>query len=603
MMKSNISNLKDTLAGIIDSCFIILVFALPFVSYPFILNSNKTGKELFFVTVVFAWLFFKALKGFKNNTLNIHTVDLMMLLFFSYVIIHFFIFSYYDFLYNQFWVFTGYIVLFYLFRLSLDNKNKPGASFDFIIKLIWFSCFAESIIALLQKTDYVNAGNEYFQVVGTFINPNFLGVYMVTGLIITLYQFLFLGFKNSIAKLLLLLSALLMLYVLYLTDSRASWISLVVGVLFLLCTSPKSFTFLKSNKKKAITLISVLFFVGVSGSYFLYQLNKDSVDGRTLIRKITISEIKEKPVFGNGIFNFPGIYNNSKAEYFNEQQRSWAEIKVANYVSTAFNDYLQILFEIGFFGFVLLGLLLVLIIRKTKLNPKTRLGLTFVVIFAFLGLFTSVLYNPTAIVILVFGLSLLVVYGGNKKEMLTITNTFCIKSINIGFIIVSILITALFYVKTQTLIDFKIVSDSGNQKFYYKISDNKMRLIEDDPFIEFKFGFEKFHEGESIKGIFMMENSVKKSPIPDANVVLANLYLQQKKILNAEKLLLLNVGIEPFRFEPRENLLKFYIENKKFGKCFKTANEIINLPIKIESKKAHLYKENARKIISRYDLD
>ncbi|HEX8016321.1 MAG TPA: hypothetical protein VF465_13890 [Flavobacterium sp.] len=187
--------------------------------------------------------------------------------------------------------------------------------------------------------------------------------------------------------------------------------------------------------------------------------------------------------------------------------------------------------------------------------------------------------------------------------MLTITNPFCIKSINIGFIIVSILITALFYVKTQTLIDFKIVSDSGNQKFYYKISDNKMRLIEDDPFIEFKFGFEKFHEGESIKGIFMMENSVKKSPIPDANIVLANLYLQQKKILNAEKLLLLNVGIEPFRFEPRENLLKFYIENKEFGKSLKTANKIINLPIKIESKKAHLYKENARKIISRYDLD
>lgn len=71
MMKSNTSNLKDNLAGILDSCFIILVFALPFISYPFILNSNKIGKELFFVTVVSVWLFFKVLAGFKNKTLKI----------------------------------------------------------------------------------------------------------------------------------------------------------------------------------------------------------------------------------------------------------------------------------------------------------------------------------------------------------------------------------------------------------------------------------------------------------------------------------------------------------------------------------------------------
>ncbi|MEO8240500.1 MAG: hypothetical protein ABI576_20515, partial [Flavobacterium sp.] len=252
-MKSSISNLKDNLAGIIDSCFIILVFALPFISYPFVLNSNKTGKELFFVTVVSAWLFFKVLTGFKNKTLKIHTVDLTMLLFILYVVIHYFLFSFYGFLYDQFWVFTGYIVLFYLFQLSFDKKNKSESVFNFSIKLIWSCCILESIIALLQKMNFVNAENEYFQIVGTFINPNFLGVYMVMGLIIVLYQFLFFELKNSIVKLLLLVSALLMLYVLYLTDSRASWISFLVGVLFLFGSSPKSISFFRTNKKKAIT--------------------------------------------------------------------------------------------------------------------------------------------------------------------------------------------------------------------------------------------------------------------------------------------------------------------------------------------------------------
>ncbi len=43
------------------------------------------------------------------------------------------------------------------------------------------------------------------------------------------------------------------------------------------------------------------------------------------------------------------------------------------------------------------------------------------------------------------------------------------------------------------------------------------------------------------------------------------------------------------------------METKQSEKLLKTAKEIINLPIKIESKKAHLYKENAKEIIVKYN--
>jgi hypothetical protein len=56
-----------------------------------------------------------------------------------------------------------------------------------------------------------------------------------------------------------------------------------------------------------------------------------------------------------------------------------------------------------------------------------------------------------------------------------------------------------------------------------------MSLIKDDPFVEFKIGFKKFHEGEVNKGIRMMENSINKAPIPDANLTLSNIYLSKKK--------------------------------------------------------------------------
>ncbi|MEO8238117.1 MAG: hypothetical protein ABI793_16070, partial [Flavobacterium sp.] len=210
---------------------------------------------------------------------------------------------------------------------------------------------------------------------------------------------------------------------------------------------------------------------------------------------------------------------------------------------------------------------------------------------------TSVLYNPTAMVFLVWGLSLLVIFGNNRREMITVTNTFYIKSINTGFIIMSFLITVVFYLKTQTLIDFKTITEGENQRFYYKISDTKMLLIEDDSFVEFKFGFEKFHEGEVKNGISMMENSIKKSPIPDANIVLANLYSEQKNFVKTEQLLLLNIGIEPFRFEPKENLFRFYIQTNQKEKSIKTAQEIINLPVKIRSNKVDVYKSEAEKYL------
>lgn len=161
----------------------------------------------------------------------------------------------------------------------------------------------------------------------------------------------------------------------------------------------------------------------------------------------------------------------------------------------------------------------------------------------------------------------------------------------------SFLITVTFYLKTQILIDFKTISEGENQRFYYKINDTKMLLIQDDPFVEFKFGFEKFHEGEAKKGILMMENSVRKEPIPEANVVLADSYSGQKNFLKTEQLLVLNNGIEPFRFEPKENLFRFYIQTKQKEKSIKIAREIINLPVKIKSNKIDICKTEAEKYL------
>jgi hypothetical protein len=307
--------------------------------------------------------------------------------------------------------------------------------------------------------------------------------------------------------------------------------------------------------------------------------------------------MQKNPFFGNGIFNFDGVYNDSKALYFTENQRPWKEVKVADYVSNALNDYIQIVFEIGLLGFVLLGVLSFIMVRKIELNPRTRFALAIVAAFVFLGLFTSVLYNPTAMVFMVWALSILFVYGDNKTQVFVIANN---RTLNVlrGIIIFAFLsIGVLFVLKTKSLRDFKTVIEDRNEKFYYKLSNNDMLFIKDDAFVEFKLGFEKYTDQEIDKGIGMMENSVKKSKIPEANIILANIYTTQKDFIRTEQLLVANVGIEPFRFEPRINLLHFYIQTNQKAKIIKIAQEIISLPVKIKSDKVNVYKQEAKEYL------
>lgn len=581
----------------IDFLFIMLVLALPFISYPFILNSNKIGKELYFVTVISLWIVFKTVCTIKNKELKIYAVDVLMLLFYLYILIHYFLFSFYTFLYDQFWVFTSYILLFYLFRWSYDKEQEKKILFNRTIYLIWCFCLLQSLVALLQNFDFINSDNRYFKTLGTFINPNFLGVYMVVGLLVLLYQILVIKEKRVLIKAALLFSFFCMMYVLFLTESRASWVSLIMGFLTLLFTSRNSVSFFKANKKKTIILFAIISIAVLAVLSLLYQLNKDSVDGRALIRKIAVFDIQKNPFFGNGIFNFDGVYNNSKANYFIENHRPWKEMKVADYVSNALNDYIQIIFEIGLLGFVLICMLLFIIIRKIELNAKTRCALALVITFAFLGLFTSVLYNPTAMVFMIWALSVLFVHGNNKTQVLVLTNNQTLSILKGIAFFAFLTIGVLFFLKTKSLRDFKTVIQDTNQKFYYKLSYNDMLIIKDDAFVEFKLGLEKYSDQEIRKGIGMMENSVKKSKIPEANIILANIYKTQKKNIRAEQLLVTNIGIEPFRFEPRVNLLHFYIQTNQKVKSIKIAKEIVNLPVKIKSNSIGIYKKEAKEYL------
>ena len=123
-----------------------------------------------------------------------------------------------------------------------------------------------------------------------------------------------------------------------------------------------------------------------------------------------------------------------------------------------------------------------------------------------------------------------------------------------------------------------------------------MLYIQEDPYVEFRTGLEKFEENKAL-GLLLMEESIKKDPMPKANIVLANLFYIDQNYIRSEKLLTTNVGLEPFRLEPLTDLMEYYIKTNQIQKKIAMAKKIINMPVKIKSKKADEYKNKAKIVL------
>ncbi len=579
--------------------FLFLIFYLPFVEYSSIVKPIKVGQELYLVSIVFLWLIIESISFFRTRIFSLNFIDLSFAVFLFYTIIHYYCFSYYSVYNNQFWVFLSYFILFYLFQSVYKNENKITlfVIFNYTVILICVFCFVESLISILQEFGYLIPKNQVYKTTGTFLNPNYLGIYMMIGILFIIYSLLFI--VEEVEYQLILIGAIVPIFcLLILTQSRASWFSLIIGIVVLVFTSPECIMFLRRNKAKSIVIIVAFVLSGFMSLYLLSSYDTDSLDGRALIRKITISKIEEKPLLGYGTGNFSSIYNFTKAKYFEETQRSWDEVKVSDYGYEVFNDYIQIVFEIGILGLTLLGLIVVFVLNNINLCNKTRLALAILFSVFSLAIFTTTIYNPNIMILAVWALSILVVYGKNRNVLITFRNSLIIKSVALFSLLLGFTGTMLFYKKTKLFTDYK-ATQNINQTINYNIINKELKYIKDEPYVQFRQGLETYYSGNIKKGIAIMENSVKKNPFVEANEILCNIYLQQEDTIKAEKLLKTNVNIEPFKFKYRNNLLIFYSEQKQYEKELAVAKEIVQLPVKIPSEEVDMYKKKANSVLKK----
>jgi tetratricopeptide (TPR) repeat protein len=139
--------------------------------------------------------------------------------------------------------------------------------------------------------------------------------------------------------------------------SRTSWLAGLGGCVWAgvqyLIRDRKIRTFYQTHRRRCLLMTGCLFIsVVVLGGIGIYNLKKDSADGRLLIWKISLQTLVHNPE-GVGIGNFSGSYGHEQAAYFESGKGTGREAYVAGNPEYGFNEYLQVGIEEGAVSLIL----------------------------------------------------------------------------------------------------------------------------------------------------------------------------------------------------------------------------------------------------------
>ena len=206
-----------------------------------------------------------------------------------------------------------------------------------IIAVIHVFCVFAQWLGLMEPE------NSLYPITGACDNPNVTAMYLVGVLPVLLSM----TRLRVVARLLFLF---LVIVAIVLLRCRTAYIGLAVEIAVMLFAYGKARNMISSHRW-VVVVIGVL--VCAFSAVKLYNMKRDSADGRLLIWKVSAQMVAERPM-GCGYGLFPKHYNLRQAEYFHEEHGTETERRNASFVYMAYNDFLEHGVEGGVIGMLFL---------------------------------------------------------------------------------------------------------------------------------------------------------------------------------------------------------------------------------------------------------
>lgn len=545
---------------------IAVVFGLWLVILPFI-SSLSIGilryEMVVFPTIVLQLLLLGVvlLVGYKKvvrSEIYISKTDILILIFAIYILARLAINKKY--LIDELGVYKWILLLLSYVILRIVEYSI------LIFKFFVISVLLQAIIVIMQKYNYIESFHNFFDVTGTFGNPGQVAGFLAVGLIVVV------AFLSSFLKQFRLapiylhgLVLLIIVAALWFADSRASFITVLVGVF---CLFYREILMLLKLFYKLI--IPILLVVVLIMGFSLFCYRPASVNARLLVWRVSLDMIMDKPLWGYGIGGFSREYMLYQAKYFNENPNS-KFLMVADNVGHPYNELLRIVIEHGIVGGVLIAILFFSVFTfrakgKKDVAIKAILG----------GLVTFSMFSYPCYVLPLLILFPIIIGAAESKQCFS----FCIRKLTV----ISLQIICVILV----IVTFKAAL------FYYHMSLKTKKLFEENVQIFSKDEIVRLIPNISFANFYAVYISINNDAFSDILVhylppscetycTYGDVCKLRGNIDQAEEFYKKASFMIPTRLVPNYELWQLYKSKRDTVQAIEKAKAILKQPLKVEN--------------------
>ena len=497
------------------------------------------------------------------------------------------------FIYNLLWLLvtskTKNIETIYLFfflaMLYINIRNISSIYYKYILYSFPFIVISHFIYYICWENPYYFLYEHKGVFTGFLHNSGLWGEFVAMTLICNI-GLIHLNKKSKKTSTLLIFVSFIVSFMLYESDSRASWLSFAIGILtffspLIIKHLPKSIIIRTGSLLILICLCTYL----ISG---LYSYKKDSADGRILIWKISLEMVKDKPILGYGFDGFRKNYMNYQAAYLQEKQLPETINNLADDNHHAFNEFLRIIIEQGIIGVIILFIFLTTIgytIYKYKLYidtvSRTIIScLTALLFFSFFSYPLSTFHINALIVILLAGLACS--SQDTPIWKLQIRSISLIIPYSIIFFISSVYLFSYSKANSDWLNTLKGVYTNDN------ILEEARKKLSGNPYFLSTYGKYLNKKKRYSKAASILSQSIKEYPSYYTVMELGISYKAQKKYTEAMHCFYKAMHMIPHKIKPLYFMMELYYDQKDYKSAIQLSNRILCKQPKIRSSELNI---------------
>jgi O-antigen polymerase len=493
-------------------------------------------------------------------------------------------------------LFLNYLLLFSSFRLDFLS----------VVRIFCIITLLEGSLCIAQFFDLFSLQGKTFKVHGSLSNPNYIAIFLAM-----LSPSLCYAYKEEKGnwRFVALASIMFSVISLILLQCRTAFIGVFVTVIYLqgvqnnwkqlVLERIKQFSMLK--RVLIAAALFLLFSISVIG---LYQLKKDSTEGRLLIAKLALQLGMEKPILGHGLGAFEQKYNLTQAAYFERGGASEKEIFTASHVKTPYIEYLLIFIEGGIVGFALfMALLLLFLVPKfleKQKNKQFQAAYAGVLAFSVMAL-SNFMFAITAVI------AVFVIYAA----FLSSFEARFSKSVVLQRSHILLLAIVLFFIggtfsiyQGQMAYAFRNVKKASTmiKKEKYEeaiqlLDNQKEQLYFSDQWL-INYGWAFQCVGNYQSALEKYEIAERYTSDPELFMDMSFCYARQNNFDKAIQKCSTAMYIAPNRIYPRYGMMNIFLSMKDTTNAEKVAREILALTPKGISKDAARYKKEAADLLN-----